>query len=486
MYRRISSLRCVVVPAIVVLLSVPLAGILPGSTPVAQLSQSHVDSLISHAFYLLATAGDQTGTGYSQQEAIERCRSIIRNLKLQAQGDFNEKYILWKVSELEGQLHLEDQEVRQKASDTRQMHINALVPAFNAHIGNRRPDFAALHELHARMADLDATKGNEIAGIINRRREAIRREVVAALQRSLDEQDLESARRDIAYCDNQRPYLGVSTTQYARLLARVQAQVSIDGELAMLDSVLLRVEAQLENNHLGTAHENISFVTTRLEHIRPSTIARVWDRYHFRTRRLARVLEQKEDSLVSVAHSLINDKGSVAARAFLDTVLIPVGVSVPKRGAVDFALLEVAANEYASAPSGVPAQVLPPELFAPPDDDGDDAASVFDDLLLLARSAPLPRDEKSQDADETRTHMGDVRAEQLQIAREDAVRRREERRARTREDAEKTLIGIYTLLERGKAREAQREFDATVRALQENLTRAELESVIEALRTATP
>ena len=82
------------------------------------------------------------------EDAISSAKQIASRLKNLAKGDPNEKYVLWKVGELERQIHLEESGLVLEKSQNRQKLMNDLVGPFNAEIAKRRPYFSVLSELH--------------------------------------------------------------------------------------------------------------------------------------------------------------------------------------------------------------------------------------------------------------------------------------------------------------------------------------------------
>ncbi|MDD5674816.1 MAG: hypothetical protein PHC61_11670, partial [Chitinivibrionales bacterium] len=105
------------------ILTVVILALLPAGAPLMRLDkcipgicygyvqQSYVDSLVQDAFYGFneaAAASSQADAKQKKQEAIAGAKEVAHKLRALAQNDPNQKYILWRLSELEGQIYLEE------------------------------------------------------------------------------------------------------------------------------------------------------------------------------------------------------------------------------------------------------------------------------------------------------------------------------------------------------------------------------------------
>jgi hypothetical protein len=147
------------------------------------LSQSYIDSSIGKAFYILTEANSMAGVGFRQKEAIDEARRIARNLKQMAKGDPNERYVLWKASELEAQLYLEEKDLVLQQLNKGKISVNQLISRYNLEVGRVRPDFASLKRLHIQISQLDNIKANEMADSYNKRHRAISRNFCSPLRK---------------------------------------------------------------------------------------------------------------------------------------------------------------------------------------------------------------------------------------------------------------------------------------------------------------
>ena len=141
------------------------------------LSQSYIDSSIGKAFYILTEANSMAGVGFRQKEAIDEARRIARNLKQMAKGDPNERYVLWKASELEAQLYLEEKDLALQQLNKGKISVNQLI-SVTIWRWVESADFASLKRLHIQISQLDNIKANEMADSYNKRHRAISRELL--------------------------------------------------------------------------------------------------------------------------------------------------------------------------------------------------------------------------------------------------------------------------------------------------------------------
>ena len=77
------------------------------------LSQTTIDTLVQQAFVNInASAGaDVPDADARHWQAVIDAKETVAKLKALAKGDPNEKYVLWKVNELEYQVFLEEREM---------------------------------------------------------------------------------------------------------------------------------------------------------------------------------------------------------------------------------------------------------------------------------------------------------------------------------------------------------------------------------------
>jgi hypothetical protein len=114
--------------------------------------QSYIDSLVQTAFYgFNEAAAAPIGREEKQRAAIRSAKDLARKLRQLAVGDPNEKYILWRENELEGQIYLEENDIQLQGANQNARAVNELIAPFNDGLNRKRPDFRRLRELWERM-----------------------------------------------------------------------------------------------------------------------------------------------------------------------------------------------------------------------------------------------------------------------------------------------------------------------------------------------
>jgi hypothetical protein len=447
------------------------------------ISQTYIDTLVDRAFYMLNTAGPMTGSGYSLEEAIAFAKETIERLKELAVGNQNERYILWKASELEGQVYLEEMGLLEERATMKQKMINNLARPFNAEIGKHRPDFGPLRSIEQNMKEIDSEKGAELERLLDDRIKNISREVVYFIETAIENENYDRARAELAYCKENQQFLKVSLTAYSRLAAKVRARVTIDQELAFITASSERAQALFAENKLDDARRETRTISVRLDLIKDATIRKEWDKHYFRNRKLVSAIERKEDSLVTVNLSKLKNEGIYAATSYLNSVVRPYGVSPHKAGEVDYAILERAVALAKEERSPVSADI------AAAIDTSSEGNPSLDDLLAAAKrrakeEALMTSEEKAE-----LTQIAEVRRQRLRIAQENMQRRENQRQWQHVEQARKSVVQIYALLETKQVKQAYEQFSDARALLQANISKddfSKLEAAVTSAYGTTP
>jgi hypothetical protein len=131
-------------------------------------SQDRIDSLVDRAYYTLSSV-DDPASGINRSKAIALAREIAARLRAIAANDANRNYIIGKVSELEGQIYLEEKGLLLEKKLWQQKTINDYVRMFNKELGKKKPSFKLLWSYHAQMAAIDRRQGSEVERSIKKR-----------------------------------------------------------------------------------------------------------------------------------------------------------------------------------------------------------------------------------------------------------------------------------------------------------------------------
>ncbi|MBD3346739.1 MAG: hypothetical protein GF401_16915 [Chitinivibrionales bacterium] len=443
---------------------------------VEYLSQTYIDTVIARAYYKL-NAADDPGSGIARKEAIAYAKKIVTKMKELSENDPNRKYILWKIGELESLLYLEERGLFEEQEKKRITGMNELVAQFNAELARSRPDFSKLSMIHQRMTSIDEKKAREIFNSMVDRQTNISKEVLYTIEKSLEEDDYNKARKELAYCELNRKYLSISLTQFARLSARVESNISVDKELEFIDNTFPDMHKHIADGNLGRASELSKVVSIRLDNIKNKTIPREWDRRFFKNKRLKRQIEKSEDELVEANLAVLDTAGIYAAAEFLDTTLKKRGVGRAKIAQVDQQITEAALQLASKEDSDISKEIQ--ELTAAPQSElivGDMLAQAK--LLAKARSEgnELTRKEKGE-----LTQIEEVRRSRMKVKEEMEKKRQIIKELKKKEQAQESLIEIYALLEKRKQKEAQRTFEELQNFLKAYLSSADFAALESAV-----
>ncbi len=441
-------------------------------------SQTYVDTTIARALYLLTAAADQAEIGLTMEGAILQAKEIARKLRDVAENDVNKSYILFKVQELESQIYLEEEGIYQEKLVDRQRSVNDLVTKYNRELGKDRPDFSALKAIVEKTSEYDSNTFDEMARGYRDRRNAIAGEVLHAIEAAIDDEMYDVARAELAYCRENRSFLGIRLTQYAKLEGRLQARVSTDGELAFIDQTADQIDSLLPGLELGKAGQKLDLINRRLSVIETRVPKRHWDLRYFRSKRQAQALASKEDSLINQTRKILQTDGVYAAGQHLE-ILKKYGVSHDKIAQINQQITSVALAQRDETPGKLGAELA---LLTSDDDGG------TEDLLGDLRSAAKQKAGGSPfpvRTGERVSRMEQVRRRNLEVSKELALEREERRRRENRERAQREVMLVYTLLEQGEIAEAFEQFEFVMKNLKDYLSAEDVESLGKSVEKKT-
>jgi hypothetical protein len=311
-----------------------------GQSERVYVTQQYVDSLVAAGFFILSEASALVGPGRAQERGIEEARQVVQRLRQLAQGDRNQKYILWKVSELEQQIFLEYQEVRQKKLQETRRVVNRVVDMFNAEIGKRRPDFSVLVSVRDQMLSVDSVKAEELERSMRDRSRNLSREVVYCAQQALSAKEFDRARRELDYCSANRRYLQIPAPTFDQLAAKLRVSLNLAGERARITKGIARAQALLANDSLAAATDACSDARSRVAAVRSLLSRGEMARYSIDLEKACAAIDQRENQLVQENLAILSRDGIDAAIDFHDNVLKKKhGVSRLKTVVVNNAIL---------------------------------------------------------------------------------------------------------------------------------------------------
>ena len=388
----------------------------------AYIEQSHVDSLAQSAIYSFhEAAAQQINLEQKQRSAVENAKGIARKLRSMAAGDPNEKYILWRVSELEGQIYLEENDIGADQFNKMGKTVNDIVGAFNGALNVARPTFKYLNELQHRMQAVHKEKGQELADAIYNRSQIVSKAVVNSFEQSLINNDSKTARADLVYCEDNQGMLTISLTQYSTMAARLQTRISVGDEILFVTREFVNAEAALARNQLQAAWQSVHVAQTRLAPLYSRMIRQEWDKLSARGELLFRKVELKEDSIIALNLAILKKQGIQAASEFLDNTTARKVAQREKIALVSNAIMAqvVAQRETEVTP-------ISKEIAALTATESTSALSPLDDLKAQAKRRATSRLALNKGAT---TQSEEIRQQQLALL-QDGIRNRREQSAK--------------------------------------------------------
>ncbi|NLP04032.1 MAG: hypothetical protein GX089_16175 [Fibrobacter sp.] len=421
------------------------------------LSKGFIDGSIGRAFYVLTEAASVAGVGFRQREAIAEAKKIARNLRELAKGDPNERYVIWKVGELEAQIYLEERDLVLQQMQKGQQDVNQLIVRFNAEVGKSRPDFATLKRIHTLMSRLDVSKANEVASSFNKRYRAISKEVLYSIEKNLANRNLEKAQEELGYCLRNRSYLAISESQYSSIETRVVGLTFAAAEKPFIKAEVDSAFKCISANRISEARNLISSAKIRFSNIKANLSASEASQFSGLIDRVSGRMGTREDSLVRVNLNILRSKGVKDADKYMRTVLKPCGVSRDKVALVDEAILSI------SSPDNTKMSEEIGQLASHESSQG----VAFDDMLNTAKKKAQEKLDSIAAVEQAR-----MRREQIKKARQDSILL-EKRLALQRDEnrAFQISVEIYDLLDKNKTRAAKSRFNKEKAFLAKFLTK---------------
>lgn len=440
-----------------------LNGVAKSGADAKYISQELIDTSILRAFVILNASADLAGVGFGHQKSLGEAKKIAQELKTKAKGDPNERYVLWKVSELEAQIYLEERDLVLQQMQKRQLTINEVVDKYNKEVGKWRPDIGTLYRLHKTMDQVDPGKAGELADSYNKRKNALSREVVYFLEKALLAGNADSSRKELGYLLRNQMYLNVSATSYKQLEDRVEGLYrareiapSVTAGAKSASRLLDRMDIVEARKTLDTAQNKLTTIQKNLPQSESASLSSSISH-------VQRKLGAKEDSLVNVNVTLLRREGVDAADRYLQAVLRPYGVSREKAASVDRMIISAKSPEESHSPS------LVAGLTSDDDDDGAETSQALDDVLTVARRKAQVKVDSLHAIEEARLWQ-----ERREQARRDSIeqvaRAAEERKFQQRQmRVDSVTMKIYSMIERNDPVAADRILKSEVVFLQANM-----------------
>ncbi|MGM0461015.1 MAG: hypothetical protein ACQEQ4_01175 [Fibrobacterota bacterium] len=323
------------------------------------LSQSEIDQKIQRAYYRFIAAERQAGGEYSQREAIDKAKSTVQRLRDIAETDPNARYIMWRVSELEAQIALEEEEYHTVNAYKRGKQINEIVDDFNRELEKEFPSFGRLHGLHASMLAVDVRHANELADLVNQHQSYMRKKVSRDISRAFSRSAYDQAEELYQYAVQNRRYLGASPQDYNEWGSRINDHRTAQYLRENLDDRLSEVSREVDRSQdITYSRRTIEIFKADIENTASLLDRSFVNRYMQRLENMLNDIDRVEDSLVNYNLSLIKEGDIRRAARYYHNHLQDAGISHSKLAMVDRQLLNSAERELDAETSRAVAQQM--------------------------------------------------------------------------------------------------------------------------------
>lgn len=473
------SCKNVTIITIIVGISFSGSGVFAGQTE--YVGQNVIDTLVDRAFYILNSAEDPS-SGMSQEDAVSSAKSIAAKLRNIAKNDRNRKYILLRTGELENQIYLEEEGLLKEKEKYRQKSANDLIPLFNAELGKPRPDFKNLWSIRKKMAGVDANMAIDVENSIRKRGNALAKEVPYLFETYLNDSKIDDARAELAYCQVNSGYLGLSPSRYATLEAKLNAKAKVNDEREQVVKGLQRFNVALKTNDLNNASVENQFLSGKIKALRSNIQSYEWVRLNKDYELYASKYDRKTDSLCNIATGLLRSKGPYAASAFLDTMRT-IGLTIDKVNKIDRMILETVVAERLRAedlamsgkPSSMAGDTAPEQKNDP----------MLADLMALAKKRTQEKKDSQAVSLKSRgstTQIEEVRKDRLRVAFQLRQMREQDEKETGNAAALRALVDIYTCIEIHQQKDALKRFAASKEMLKKNLPKEDYDRMAEVVK----
>jgi hypothetical protein len=433
------------------------------------LSQTTIDTLIQQAFVNInaSTGTDVPDADARHRQSVIDAKETVAKLKAMAKGDPNEKYVLWKVNELEYQVFLEERDMVLKNTQKGKKEENLLIAEFNKELGKKRPDFIALSMICRDMNALNRLKENEMKRSMDQRSEAITRDVVVTIEKALLAGDEKVLHNEFDYCSKNRTMLKISPEKFSSIAMKIQTQSEAIEEERSIDRELNIAGPFLSHNKIGIVRKSISDLQGRLYRITQDLPIKDHDAYMAKINSLMSAVNHKEDSLVAFCRSVLKTKGQDAALDYLEHVLRPCGVSEEKIGQTDAQILRKSSPDKNNGDTAVDRQL---EAAAAPENNNNGINLA--DVRLMAKKKAQQRADSLRVVEEEK-----ARIHRIEQAHADSIKQAAEKQAHEtalleeEKKANNLAMDIYTLIGGNKSAEAQKKFTSARKNLEKYLSK---------------
>ena len=312
------------------------------------LSREFIDNTVQGAFNEFVIASRDAG-GTNQERVVRNARETVANLRRLAENDPNRRYVLWRLSELEAQISLEEEEINFRRRYANVQLINELVDLFNAELLQAMPNFANLQQLYNRMFAIDARTTNQFADRINQKMRSVTHNLTQDINSAFQRNNYAQAETYFLYVAENRRFLRISEANLETWRRRIQARKDADYLQANLGNRINFVNGIVRENRLLEAKRHIEVLSADLTGATALLPRNFVTSTRTQLNELSTGIDRREDSLVQHGHALINAGRFDEAGAFLSNVLMPAGINRDRIAGIDRAIISATGSTMRQA-----------------------------------------------------------------------------------------------------------------------------------------
>ena len=430
------------------------------------ISQYYVDSLIDNALLEFNSLSDPSNS-QTHESVLQNAKIITFKLRSIAKNDVHQKYILWKLGELENQIYLEEHELLLEKNQWMEKRSNQIIADFNKEIGADRPDFNLLSNLQNQLSETDSAASSQMARTINKQSESFRKILPDLIEQKMEENNFDVAYKELSYCRIHAKQLGFTKSDIAKLEAGLVSRSSISESLRLIKIGFDSLKTYLDSAHFRDARRVESVIKDQLDFTKQAMLSIEWKRYFVNWQLSVKKINSKEDSCIEIAEKMLKT-GKILETGYLLDSLSKSGVLPEKIAIVNKKLLNKIIIQTQNNASS--------NLFAFDADTGD-AYPVFKDLILAAKTRVLAeRDSVSNEKEEntTLTQVAEIRQKHFLLSQETQKKRLDARKNSEFDKAYNELVAIYIYIEKGSLDQASKRLQKVRNLLENNFPKQDL------------
>ncbi len=415
------------------------------------LSQEYVDTMVQRAFLLFQGVETARDRDKYQRHAVKQATEIAAELRARAKGDRNEKYVAWKVGELEQHIQLEEKEILLRKIQQQELQKGPLIAAFNQELAQERPDFAKLKQIHLKTSSIDPNVAAQMSSSMRQKSRVVTRDASIGFEKCIMSSDLQGAEEIFEYCDRNRMHLRLDPQTYTFMESRIGRESQIRDSESAFNNLTRKIHVLLGENQLTSAWEELTVFGRKLENIGDAIPASSRRKNERVLEELFEKAEEKEDSILAFHAKVLEKRGVDAAISYVEHLTQTGGLSHRGYARADSMILAAGGESDDASGSALARELSDLSSFS-------GTQFALEDAHKKAEAKLKARADSIRAVEEER-----LRKRQKELARARAKQEREERRAarrlkRKRGRAEWYAVRIYKWLERGRTKRALRKY----------------------------